>query len=105
MAARIFVGNLPFTVDSDQLGQMFSQAGTVSTAQVVIDRMTGRSRGFGFVEMVDDADTQKAIDTLNGQDIEGRKLVVNLARPREEKPQYNNSSNNRRSGGYGGGRR
>lgn len=85
MADRIFVGNLPYTVDSTKLGEIFSQAGTVSDAQVVMDRMSGRSRGFGFVEMSSDEETTKAIETLNGLEIDGRKLVVNKARPREER--------------------
>lgn len=92
MAARLFVGNLPYSVDSAKLEEMFSQAGNVASAQVLIDRMTGRSRGFGFVEMADDEGTQKAIDTLNNTDIDGRKIVVNIARPREERPER---------GGYG----
>lgn len=85
MADRIFVGNLPYSVDSAKLGEIFSQAGTVSDAQVVMDRMTGRSRGFGFVEMGSDEETTKAIETLNGFEVDGRKLVANKARPREER--------------------
>ncbi len=85
MADRIFVGNLPYSVDSTKLGEIFSQAGTVADAQVVMDRMTGRSRGFGFVEMSSDEETGKAIETLNGFEVDGRKLVVNKARPREER--------------------
>lgn len=85
MADKIFVGNLPYQMVSSDLGQLFAQAGSVVSADVVTDRMTGRSRGFGFVEMSTDEETQKAIETLNGYDIEGRKLVVNKARPREER--------------------
>ena len=85
MADRIFVGNLPFSVDSAKLGEIFSQAGTVGDVQVVMDRMTGRSRGFAFVEMSSDEETAKAIETLNGFEVDGRKLVVNKARPREER--------------------
>ena len=106
MAARIFVGNLPYSVDSTKLEEIFSQAGSVTSAQVLVDRMTGRSRGFGFVEMASDEDTQKAIDMVNGQDIDGRKLVVNLARPREERPAsgggYSRSNDRNRSSGGGG---
>ena len=97
MAQRLFVGNLPFTVDSQKLQELFSQAGQVVVAEVKTDRMTGRSRGFGFVEMADDESTQKAIDTFNNYDIEGRKIVVNVARPREE----NTGGGDR--GGYRGG--
>ena len=95
MAARLFVGNLPYSVDSQKLEEIFSQAGPVASAQVLIDRMTGRSRGFGFVEMADDEGTQKAIDMINNMDVDGRKIVVNVARPREER------SDNRSGGGYG----
>lgn len=84
--ARLFVGNLPYTLDSSGLNQMFSQAGNVVSAEVVVDRMSGRSRGFGFVEMASDEETQKAIETLGGQEIEGRKIIVNLARPKEDRP-------------------
>lgn len=85
MNNRLFIGNLPYTVDSTRLQELFSQAGNVVSAQVVTDRMSGRSRGFGFVEMGSDADAQNAINTLNGQEVDGRKLVVNVARPREER--------------------
>ena len=97
MADRLFIGNLPFTVDSAKLTEIFSQAGKVVSADVITDKMTGRARGFAFVEMSTDGETQKAIDTLNGYEIEGRKLVVNKARPREERPGGG-------GGGYGGGR-
>ncbi|MBI2267867.1 MAG: RNA-binding protein [Candidatus Blackburnbacteria bacterium] len=87
MASRLFIGNLPYTVESRQLLDLFSKAGSVVSAEVVIDRMNGRSRGFGFVEMSTEEETQNAINTLNGQEIDGRKIVVNVARPREERPQ------------------
>lgn len=86
MAVKLFVGNLPYKTTSEDLGQLFSQAGAVISAEVVMDRMSGRSRGFGFVEM-EDAAAQAAVSQLNGYDIDGRKLVVNVARPREERPQ------------------
>lgn len=85
MADKIFIGNLPYQMGSSDLGQLFAQAGSVVSADVVTDRMTGRSRGFGFVEMSTDEETQKAIEMLNGYETEGRKLVVNKARPREER--------------------
>lgn len=82
---RLFVGSLPWGVDDAQLAQIFSQAGTVVSAQVVKDRDTGRSRGFGFVEMTTDEEANNAVTNLNGTDIEGRKIVVNIARPREDR--------------------
>lgn len=86
MATNLFVGNLPYTMDSDKLGQLFAQAGSVVSAKVISDKYSGRSRGFGFVEMSNDEETKKAIEMLNGKDVEGRALVVNEARPREERP-------------------
>ncbi len=78
---NIYVGNLPFRTTSDDLERLFEEHGTVQSAQVITDRDTGRSRGFGFVEMPDDA-ARKAIEALNGADFEGRPLTVNEARPR-----------------------
>ena len=80
---KLFVGSLPWGVDDAQLGQIFAQAGTVVSAQVVKDRDTGRSRGFGFVEMSTDEEAQAAVKNLNGSDVDGRKIVVNIARPRD----------------------
>ena len=82
---KLFVGSLPWSVDDAKLAEIFAQAGTVVSAQVVKDRETGRSRGFGFVEMSTDEEAQAAVQNLNGTDIEGRKIVVNIARPREER--------------------
>ncbi len=82
---KLFVGSLPWAVDDARLAQIFSQAGNVVSAQVVKDRETGRSRGFGFVEMSTDEEAQAAIQNLNGSDIEGRKIVVNIAKPREDR--------------------
>ncbi|MFG0285294.1 MAG: RNA recognition motif domain-containing protein [Phycisphaerales bacterium JB039] len=93
---RIYVGNLPFSVRDDELREMFAEHGEVSSASVVIDRETGRSRGFGFVEMPDRASAEAAIEALNGQDMGGRPLTVNEARPREQRGGG--------GGGYGGGR-
>lgn len=87
MATNLFVGNLPYTVDSDKLGQMFAQAGNVVSAKVIADKYSGRSRGFGFVEMATDEEAKKAIEMFHNKDMEGRALVVNEARPREERPQ------------------
>jgi len=82
---KLFVGSLPWGVDDAALAQIFSAVGTVVTATVLKDRETGRSRGFGFVEMSTDEEAQKAVDQLNGSDVEGRKIVVNIARPREDR--------------------
>jgi cold-inducible RNA-binding protein len=79
---NIFVGNLPFSTSSNELEELFSQYGTVSRAQVITDRDTGRSRGFGFVEMDSDDEAKAAIDGLDGHDMEGRQLTVNVARER-----------------------
>lgn len=82
---KLFVGSLPWAVDDAKLAEIFAQAGNVVSAQVVKDRDTGRSRGFGFVEMSTEEEANNAVSNLNGSDIEGRKIVVNIARPREER--------------------
>lgn len=82
MAKRLYVGNLKYTVTSEQLHELFEQFGTVSSAQVLSDRDTGRSRGFGFVEMANDDEAQAAIEALDGRDHDGRRLTVNEAKPR-----------------------
>ncbi len=92
MAKNIYVGNLTWECTADDLLALFQEHGSVARAQVITDRETGRSRGFGFVEMENDAEAQKAIEALNGADYKGRPLTVNEARPREE-----------RGGGYRGG--
>ena len=81
MATKLFVGSLPFATTSDQLRAIFEKVGKVADANVVTDKMTGRSRGFGFVEMASDEDAKKAIDKLNGSDVDGRKIFVSEARP------------------------
>lgn len=83
--ARLFVGNLPYTVTSDGLKELFETVGTVSSATVIVDRDSGRSRGFGFVEMEKDEDTQKAMSSMNGKDIEGRALAVSEAREQRDR--------------------
>ena len=98
MAKKLFVGNLPYTATSDELKELFSQVGAVATATVVTDKFTGRSRGFGFVEMENDADADKAIETLNGQDMGGRNIMVNEARPMGERPARGGSDDRR--GGF-----
>jgi RNA recognition motif-containing protein len=101
MAKNIYVGNLTWECTADDLLALFQEHGSVSRAQVITDRETGRSRGFGFVEMDDDAEAQKAIEALNGADYRGRPLTVNEARPREERPGGGHRGG---SGGYGSGR-
>ncbi|RCS52689.1 RNA-binding protein [Bremerella cremea] len=93
MKKKLYVGNLPYSYTGTDLENLFSQYGNVAYVSVISDRETGRSRGFGFVEMDSDSDASAAIDALNGYDIDGRKLVVNEAREREGRP-----------GGGGGGR-
>src|SRR5438034_805761 len=85
MAAKLFVGNLSFTVLENELQDLFSQAGTVVSVNVVQDRVTGKGRGFAFVELSSDQEAHKAIETFNGKEFQGRNLTVNLARPREER--------------------
>ena len=83
--SKIYAGNLPFSVDEDKLRELFSQFGTVEDVAVIRDRDTGRSRGFGFVQMPD-AEAQEAISSLNGNDMDGRTLRISEARPREQRP-------------------
>ncbi len=85
MAKKLYVGNLPYGISSSDLEQIFQDHGTVESAQVIMDRDTGRSKGFGFVEMRNDQEAQAAIQALNGQDFNGRPLTVNEARPREDR--------------------
>jgi hypothetical protein len=92
MGNKLYVGNLAYSIRDEDLQQAFAQFGTVSSAKVMMDRDTGRSKGFGFVEMGTDAEAQSAINGMNGQALDGRAIVVNEARPREERP-----------GGFGGG--
>ena len=101
MGNKLYVGNLSYNVRDDDLQQTFAQFGTVSSAKVMMDRETGRSKGFGFVEMGSDAEAQAAINGMNGQQMDGRALVVNEARPREERPGGFGGGGSR--GGFGGG--
>ncbi|HEY2255985.1 MAG TPA: RNA-binding protein [Variovorax sp.] len=95
MGNKLYVGNLPYSVRDGDLEQAFGQFGSVTSAKVMMERDTGRSKGFGFVEMGSDAEAQAAISGMNGQPLGGRSVVVNEARPMEARPP--------RSGGYGGG--
>lgn len=95
MATKLYVGGIPYTSTDDSLKEYFSAAGEVVSAVIIMDKMSGRSKGFGFVEMATAEDAQKAVEMFNGQEFEGRKLTVNEARPMEPRPA--------RSGGNGGG--
>lgn len=97
MATKLFVGNLPFNATSEDLEELFSQAGTVASANVITDKFSRQSRGFGFVEMANDREAQAAIERFNGYDLQGRALTVNEAKPQAER------SGGRRSA-FGGGR-
>ncbi len=100
MAKKLYVGNLTYDTSDSDLQRMFEEFGTVSSAQVISDRETGRSKGFGFVEMGSDQEAQAAINALNGKDVGGRALTVNEARPREDR-----GGGGGGRGGYGGGGR
>ena len=114
MGKKLYVGNLSYNVDGSELEQLFGQHGQVVSAQIINDRDTGRSKGFGFVEMADDAEADAAIAALNGQQHDGRALTVNEARPREDRGGgggggggsrggYAGGGGGRSGGGYGGG--
>jgi cold-inducible RNA-binding protein len=97
MAKKLFVGGLPWATTADDLKQLFGQHGTVSSATIITDKMSGRSRGFGFVEFDNDAEASAAESTLNNTEYNGRTLMVNEARPMQDRPA--------RTGGFGGGDR
>jgi RNA recognition motif-containing protein len=111
MGRKLYVGNLSYSVRDSDLQDLFAAHGTVDSAQVIMDRDTGRSKGFGFVEMSSDQEAQAAISALNGREVEGRSLTVNEARPREEggggggrgRGGYGGGGGGGRGGGYGGG--
>ncbi len=94
MAKKLFVGGLPYNTAEETLRSFFEEVGTVETANIIFDKMSGRSKGFGFVEMATDEEAQKAIEELNGKELGGRTIIVNEARPMENRP---------RTGGNGGG--
>jgi RNA recognition motif-containing protein len=101
MGKKLYVGNLTYAITDSTLAELFQAHGTVQSAQVIMDRDTGRSKGFGFVEMGSDSEAQAAIAALNGKDVEGRNLTVNEARPREDRGGGGGGGGGR--GGYGGG--
>ena len=103
MSKKLYVGNLSFRTTSDELRELFAQAGTVESASVIEDRETGRSRGFGFVEMANDEEAAAAIAQFNGKDLGGRNLTVNEAKPKTERGGNGGYRGGGGRGGYGGG--
>ena len=99
MATKLYVGGLPYSTQEDALKEHFAGAGNVTSAVIIMDKMSGRSKGFGFVEMSTDEEAQSAVSMFNGQEFEGRKLTVNEARPMEARPPRTGGN----GGGYGGG--
>ncbi len=104
MGSKLYVGNLSYSTTSSDLEQLFAQHGTVQSAEVISDRETGRSKGFGFVQMGGDEEAQAAIAALNGQEHDGRPLTVNEAKPREDRPRGGGGGGGGYGGGGGGGR-
>jgi RNA recognition motif-containing protein len=102
---NIYIGNLPFSATEDELKEVFTEYGQVNSVTIIKDKMSGRSRGFGFVEMADDGEAQNAIQGLNGKDFKGRGMVVNEARPREDRGDYRGGGGGGSRGGYSRGRR
>ena len=103
MAKRLYVGGLPYETTDDELKELFSEAGTVESAKVVTDRYSGRSRGFGFVEMTNDEEAQKAIDSMNGKQVGERTITVNEAKPQGERSERGGFGGRGRGGGSRGG--
>lgn len=103
MAAKLYVGGIPYTSTNDGLRDAFAQAGAVVSATIIMDKMTGRSKGFGFVEMTNDEDAKKAIELWNGKDFEGRTLTVNEARPLEPRAPRREYGGGGGGNSYGGG--
>ncbi len=104
MAKKLYVGGLSYDTKEDALKDAFSQAGTVESATIIIDKMSGRSKGFGFVEMSSNEEAQKAIEMFNDKEFDGRRITVNEARPMESRPRQSGFDRGGR-GGFGGGRR
>ncbi len=102
MAKKLYVGSLSYSTNDDTLKNTFSQAGTVESATIIMDKMSGRSKGFGFVEMSSDEEARKAIEMFNGKELDGRTITVNEARPQESRPQ--GGFNPAKRGGFGGNR-
>jgi cold-inducible RNA-binding protein len=102
MAKKLYVGGLPYSTSDSELKDAFSQCGAVTSAVIIMDKMSGRSKGFGFVEMSSDEEAQKAIDMWNGKDFGGRSLTVNEARPMEDRPRRDFRGGGNDRGGFGG---
>lgn len=100
MAQNLFIGSLAYATTDDSLRAFFEQLGEVTSARVVTDRETGRSRGFGFVEFADEANNQKAVDTLDGKELDGRPITVSIARPKEDRPAGPRRDNNNGGGSF-----
>jgi len=105
MATKLYVGGLPYSTTNDELSAHFAGAGSVTSATIIMDKMSGRSKGFGFVEMSSDAEAQAAVEMFNGKDFGGRNLTVNEARPMEARPPRTGGSFGGNGGGYGGANR
>lgn len=103
MASKLFVGSLAYSVTDDQLAEAFAQVGSVVSAKVIMDRETGRSKGFGFVEMSSDDEAKAAVEKLNDTDLSGRSIIVNEARPQEDRPRGGGGGFGGNRGGAGGG--
>lgn len=108
MAKKLYVGGLSYDTTEETLKDLFAQAGTVESAVIITDKMSGRSKGFGFVEMSTEEEAQKAIEMFNGKELDGRTVTVNEARPMEDRPRtggFNRGGGDRGRGGFGGNRR
>jgi RNA recognition motif-containing protein len=104
MGSKIYVGGLPYSTTEPRLSELFSAHGKVESARVITDKFTGRSRGFGFVEMANDDEAEAAIAAMDGTELDGRTLTVNKARPQESRPRPSRGGGSGRGGGGGGGR-
>lgn len=104
MVKKLYVGGLSYDTTEASLQAAFAQAGNVASATIIIDKMSGRSKGFGFVEMSTEEEAQKAIETLNGKELDGRTITVNEARPQTDRPRRDQFSRDTRGGGFRGGR-
>lgn len=102
---KLYVGGIPYRTTEDEMRTAFEEAGQVTSASIISDRMTGRSRGFGFVEMADEAGAQAAIDRWDGKEFDGRTLSVSFARPQGDRPPREGGGGGNRGGGFGGGNR
>ncbi len=103
--SKLYVGGIPYRTTEDDMKAAFSEAGEVTSVSIISDRMTGRSRGFGFVEMASEAEAQAAIDRWDGKEFDGRMLSVSMARPQGDRPAGDRPQRDNRGGGFGGGNR